>query len=75
MTTTITKIGKSNVLVFDTTLMDLAGLKVGDRVNVEIHQGGTITITPLNPLIAPKKAQRTAKRLIKKNAELFRRLS
>jgi len=61
--------------MLDTALMELAHLKPGDQVNVEVHEGGTITLTPLRPVITSKKAATTAKRLIKKNAELFRRLS
>jgi hypothetical protein len=32
-------------------------------------------LTPVRPVITPEKAAAAAKRLIKKNAELFRRLS
>ena len=45
----LTKLGNSQGLVFDAALMELARLKVGDDVNVEVHEGGTITITPLRP--------------------------
>lgn len=75
MIKTITKIGNSQGLMFDAALMDLVRLKVGDKVNVEVHAGGTITLTPLNGTIESDKAAATARRLIKKNAELFRRLA
>jgi antitoxin component of MazEF toxin-antitoxin module len=75
MTKTITKIGNSQGLVFDATLMDLAHLKVGDAVSVTLHEGGSIVLTPLRPVITPETAAVAAKRLIKKNARLFRRLS
>ena len=75
MTKTITKIGNSQGLIFDSALMDLARIKVGDQVNISLHEGGTIVLTPVRPLITPRKAAATTKRLIKKNAELFRRLS
>ena len=75
MTKTISRIGNSQGLMFDAALMDLARLKVGDQVSVTVHEGGSIVLTPLRPVIAPEKAAETAKRLIKKNAELFRRLS
>lgn len=75
MTKTITKIGNSQGLMFDTALMDLARLKVGDQVSVTVHEGGSIVLTPLRPDISAAKAADTAKRLIKKNDELFRRLS
>jgi antitoxin component of MazEF toxin-antitoxin module len=75
MTKTITKIGNSQGLMFDSALMDLARIKVGDQITVSVHEGGSIVLTPVRPVIAPAKAAATAKRLIKKNAELFRRLS
>lgn len=71
----ISKIGNSQGLIIDAALMDLAHLKVGDQVNVEVHEGGTITLTPVQPVIAPSEAAITAKQLIQKNAELFRRLA
>ncbi len=76
MLKTISKIGNSQGLIFDSALLLLARMKVGDEVNVEVHAGGTITITPLAPpVIEAAKAAETVKRLIQKNSELFRRLS
>jgi antitoxin component of MazEF toxin-antitoxin module len=75
MTKTITKIGNSQGILFDAAIMEMAHLKVGDQVNVELHEGGTITITPLRPGIEPEKAANVARRLIRKNSELFKRLS
>ena len=76
MVKTITKIGNSHGIIFDAPLMDLAHLKPGDRVNVEVHAGGTLTITPLQAVtIQPDVAGATARRLIKRNTTLFRRLA
>lgn len=75
MTKTITRIGNSQGIIFDAALMDLARLKVGDQVTVSLHEGGSIVLTPVRPVIGPERATATAKRLIEKNAELFRRLS
>jgi antitoxin component of MazEF toxin-antitoxin module len=75
MTKTITKIGNSQGLIFDAALMDLAHIKVGDQVSVSVHEGGSIVLTPLRPVIQPGKAAETAKRLIRKNTGLFRRLA
>ena len=61
--------------MLDAALMDLARLKVGDEVSITVHEGGSIVLTPLRPVITREKAAATAKRLIKKNTELFRRLS
>lgn len=76
MIKTITKIGNSQGIIFDSALLQLARLKVGDEVNVEVHAGGTITIAPMEPaVIEASTAAETARRLIQKNSELFRRLS
>lgn len=47
MIKTISKIGNSQGIIFDSALLQLARLKVGDEVNVEVHSGGTITIAPI----------------------------
>lgn len=75
MVKTVTKVGNSQGIIFDSAIMEMAHLKVGDSVNLEIHAGGTITLTPLRPQIDPSRAAEAARRLIQKNDELFRRLS
>jgi len=46
MIKTITKIGNSKGIIFDAALLELANLKVGDKLNVTVHEGGTITLVP-----------------------------
>ena len=75
MIKTITKVGNSQGIIFDAALMDFAHLKVGDQINVTVHEGGSIVLTPVRSSIEPKNAAATAGRLIRKNSELFRRLS
>ncbi len=38
--------------------MDLARLKVGDPVAISVHEGGTITLTPVRPHPFPKEVSR-----------------
>lgn len=71
----LTKLGNSQGLVFDAALMDLARLKVGDDVNVEVHEGGTITITPMRPRPTPKEVADTIKQTMKDYARTMRRLA
>ena len=54
MIKTITKIGNSQGIIFDSALLQLARLKVGDEVNIEIHAGGTITISSTKPSPDPE---------------------
>ena len=75
MIKTITKIGNSKGIIFDAALLELANLKEGDKVNVTVHEGGTITLAPDVSTIDPAKAQTVAASLIAKNNELFNRLS
>jgi antitoxin component of MazEF toxin-antitoxin module len=49
MIKTITKIGNSQGIILEAALMELAHLRTGDELNLEIHEGGTITLTPIRP--------------------------
>ena len=75
MVKTISKIGNSQGIIFDTALLEIAHVKSGDKMNVTVHEGGAIVLTPVRSVISAIKAGATAKRLIKKNSDLFRRLS
>ncbi len=75
MLKTISRIGNSQGLIFDAALRELTGLRAGDQVNVTVHEGGTITLTPMRPKIAAGEAARSAKELIRRNRELFKRLA
>jgi len=50
----ITKVGNSAGLILDAALLELAHLKLGDKVNVEVHEGGTITLAPIRPQVSPE---------------------
>jgi antitoxin component of MazEF toxin-antitoxin module len=75
MNKTITKVGNSQGIMLDAAIMDLARLKVGDQVNLTVHEGGAIYLTPVNPAVTPAEAAVSAKAIIAKNRELFRRLA
>lgn len=75
MTKTISKVGNSQGIVFDSALMDLAGLKVGDQVNVEVHEGGTITLTPIKPRPSPQEVSRVIKSTMKDYARTMKKLA
>ena len=70
MTKTITKVGNSQGIIFDAALMDLARIKVGDKVNVTVvPDSGAIVLMPLRP--GPSKAGITS--IIKKTARDYRK--
>ncbi len=75
MIKTIAKIGNSQGLIFDSALRNLTGLRPGDQVNVTVHEGGTIVLTPMRPTISADEAAAVAKKLIRDNAEVFKRLA
>lgn len=75
MLKSISRIGNSQGLIFDAALLELAGLKLGDQVNVTVHEGGSITLTPVRPKIAAADAAAAARDLIGRNRELFKRLA
>jgi len=48
MTKTISKVGNSQGIILDAALMDLARLKVGDKVNVTvIPESGAVVVMPI----------------------------
>lgn len=75
MIKTISKIGNSHGLMFDAALMELAHLNTGDQVNVEIHEGGTITLTPLRPRPSPAEASRAINAAMKDYASTMKKLA
>ncbi len=75
MVKTISKIGNSQGLMFDAALMELAHLKAGDQVNVEIHAGGTITLTPLQPRPSRDKVSQMIKANMKDYATTMKKLA
>ena len=75
MVKTITKVGNSQGLIFDAALLDLAHLKAGDQVNVEVHDGGTITLTPLRPKHARAEVSRVIKSTLQDYARTMKKLA
>ena len=75
MVKTITKVGNSHGIIFDSALLELAHLKAGDEVNVEVHQGGTITLTPISPRPSAEEVSRIIKRTMKDYANTLKKLS
>jgi antitoxin component of MazEF toxin-antitoxin module len=75
MNKTITRVGNSQGIIFDAALMELAHLKLGDDVNVELHEGGTITLTPLRPRPSRQDVSRVIKATLKDYAKTMKKLA
>lgn len=75
MVKTITKVGNSQGIIFDAALLELARLKAGDQVNVEVHEGGTITITPLRPQPSREEVSRVIRKTMKDYARTMKKLA
>ena len=75
MTKTITKVGNSQGIIFDAALMELAHLKPGDEMNVEVHEGGTITLTPIRPRPSKSEVSRVVKSTMKDYARTMKKLA
>lgn len=75
MIKTITKIGNSQGIIFDSALLQLARLKVGDEVNVEVHAGGTITIAPIVVMPPEEEVTDLIKDTMKRYARTMKRLA
>ena len=75
MIKTISKVGNSQGIVFDSALMELAHLKAGDQLNVEVHSGGTITLTPLHPRPSRAEVSKVIKSTMKDYARTMKKLA
>ena len=75
MVKTISKVGNSHGIVFDAALMDLAHLRAGDEVNVEVHDGGTITLTPLRPRPSRAEVSKVIKSTMKDYSRTLKKLA
>ncbi len=75
MVKTISKVGNSHGIVFDAALMELAHLKAGDEVNVEVHEGGTITLTPLRPRPSSAEVSKVIKSTMKDYSRTMKKLA
>ena len=75
MIKTITKVGNSQGIIFDAALMELAHLKPGDDVNVEVHEGGTVTITPIRPRASREQVSKVIKSTMKDYARTMKNLA
>lgn len=75
MIKTITKIGNSRGIIFDAALLELANLKEGDKVNVTVHDGGTITLVPDVVTADDKTFRKTLDNVLKSHSETLTKLS
>ena len=75
MVKTITKVGNSHGLIFDATLRELTGLKPGDQVNVTVHEGGAIILTPIRKAASAEDVTKTIKRTVKDYRKTLRKLA
>ena len=75
MIKTITKVGNSQGIILDAALMELAHLKAGDDLNVEVHDGGTLTLTPIRPRPSRQEVSKVIKSAMKDYARTMKRLA
>lgn len=75
MIKTIRKMGNSQGLIFDQTLCELTGLKVGDEVNVVVHEGGTVTLTPIRRQADPATVSQTIRSTVADYGKTLKKLA
>lgn len=75
MIKTITKIGNSHGIIFDAALLDLAHLKSGDEVNVTVHNGGAIILTPIRRKPTAEEVSATVRKTVKDYQKTLKKLA
>lgn len=75
MIKTIKKVGNSQGIILDAPLMEMAHLKVGDEMNVTIHDSGSITFTPVRPQISSEKFSEVVRETMDDYAKTMKNLA
>jgi antitoxin component of MazEF toxin-antitoxin module len=75
MIKSLIKVGDSQGLIFDSALMDLARLRLGDQLNVEVHASGTITLTPVKPRISKEQFDRELDGVLRDYSDTLKKIS
>jgi antitoxin component of MazEF toxin-antitoxin module len=75
MIKTISKVGNSQGLIFDSALCELTGLKAGDQVNVTVHEGGSIVLTPMRRSAPTEVVTAAIKRTVKDYRKTLKKLA
>ena len=76
MTKTISKVGNSQGIILDAALMDLARLKVGDKVNVTvIPESGAIVVMPIRQGPSQKQIKSTIRKTARDYRKTLRKLA
>ncbi len=75
MVKTLSRIGNSQGIIFDSALLDLTHLQIGDQVNVEVHEGGTITLSPIRREATPERVTEIIQGVMRDYATTLKKLS
>ncbi len=75
MIKTISKIGNSKGIILDAALLELANLKEGDKVNVTVHGGGTITLVPDSPKVDDETFDKVLEGVLEDYSDTLKKLS
>jgi antitoxin component of MazEF toxin-antitoxin module len=76
MTKTISKVGNSQGIILDAALMDLARLKVGDKVNVTvIPESGAVVVMPIRKGPSQKQIKSTIRKTARDYRKTLRKLA
>lgn len=75
MIKTITRVGNSQGIIFDAALMEMAHLKPGDALNIEVHAGGTLTLTPIHPRPSKEEVSAVIQKTMKDYAGTMQKLA
>ena len=70
----LTKLGNSQALVLDRSILAQMGLSDAGEVQITLH-GQQLVVTPVHPRIPDAKLQESVDRVLDEYDELFRRLA
>lgn len=75
MVKTIRKVGNSNALLLDKTILELIGLREGGQVNLTVTNG-SLVVTPVAAMpVDPEKFQKCLDQVVRTRRKLLEKLS
>ena len=74
MVKTLSKIGNSTGITLDKAVLELAHLKLGDKVTITVRNG-SIVLTPANVGFSDEEIDKTAGEIFKRYDKAFKKLA
>lgn len=74
MIKTLTKVGNSQAIILDRSLLDLVGLKENGKVQITVSNG-SLVVTPVTPQVLDSDFDKAVEKVIEERSEVLKKLA